>query len=662
MFRSLGFWVVVAGLAFYVMFGLIAIREPGLYMDAVDPDFLVVHMADPASPTSIVGTLPGNLLFGRLPILSGLYAGSYPTYATFPFYFFLGGTIISIRLAHLCLGLATVLSAMLLLRYTTQSLIAAGVALLALATDPAFLLPLRTQANITAFPVFFTLAALYVLYTRRTSLGCLIAGILLGLSAFGYFVFLFAIPGIALFVLLDAAAHDRRRLFACLVGGLAVGMLPYVLGYGLILGTLGFQNGIPWIHGIINSLHVNSPQPSYFDRALSVLWQMWLVCTGEWEWLTFWGLKRIDYGQVVKTIVLLALPLLAVRYAHRYSPSGRAFALVGLATASFVAFATPFGSRLGGHDLVAIVPMLYVTAAVAATILLTRFRYRWITQAILATAAMCVLLNASATTAALAKLLHDGGTGLYSDIISRYPQMALARHDKTAHVFWEWGGLWPFIYLTEGRVPAFDRSQLQQALRQYGKVKLVMLGSDAYKSIAFSGLGVKTATVEILRDKHSDFPYKVVTLTPRRAEPALAALPRGTRLPAGIRAKDLHTVKGVFPSSPATCCLLGASAEFELSIPLGANRIAFTVYIPQVPRAPLQQLTVRIDGKTVARARSLAPGKMATIWASVPVWIRRPHVARVELLPSFSFVPNDVGINQDTNRYSVVLIGVLASP
>lgn len=218
----------------------------------------------------------------------------------------------------------------------------------------------------------------------------------------------------------------------------------------------------------------------------------------------------------------------------------------------------------------------------------------------------------------------------------------------------------PFIYLTDGNVPAFDGSDVRQVVCQYGEAKIVALGNDALvSSIPFSRLGLKPGRIEMLRDEHNGFPYLVVTVTPLRARCPITALPAGTRLPPGVSTKDLAAVQGVFPSDSETCCLLGPSALFDVSMPAGAKHLALKVYVPEVPHALPQRLTIRIDGVTVETTGALAAGELTTVLATVPASSENAHLARVELLPSFSFVPKEVGMNQETNRYSVVLTQVV---
>jgi len=628
-------------------------------MDAVNPDYLVVHILNPTTPT-MAWILPGNLLFGRFPVLTGLYHASYPSYETLPFYLLLGGTIASIRLAHLCIGLMILVAAGALIRQTTRSPILTGAALVALAADPAFLFPFRTQAHITVFPVFFFFLTLYMISRYPTARGYFTAGALLGLSVCGYFIFVFALPGVLLFALRDRASIRHGRHLATLITGFALGMLPYALGYGLLFGALGLQPGIAWIQTALLTLHVDSGQSSYGGRIGSVLEGIWLVCTGEWNWLIFWSTRHVDYGQMAKTVMLVILPLAALRFSHRSGELGRGFALVGLSTLSFVIMATVFGNRLGGQDLVTIVPMLYVLAAVSVSVLLLHFQNRIVTRVSAAALTILFAFNVTATGTILAKLSGQGGSGLYSSIISQYPRTVLARQDKTPHIFWDWGAMMPFIYLTEGTVPVFDNSQLSAVLCQYGKAKLVFLGEDAvHPKVAFMKLGVKTDAVQMLRDAHSSFPYKVITVSPLHARCAPAPILPGFRLPKGVYAHDLTEVEGVYPDLPSRCCFLANHATFGIITPVSARSLTLNVYVPNVSIPDEQRLTIRIDGGAPIETGILKKGTFAAV--RIPLPPSHNPKKHVEILPAYSFVPKDLGMNADDRHLSVILTSVSAS-
>jgi hypothetical protein len=81
----------------------------------------------------------------------------------------------------------------------------------------------------------------------------------------------------------------------------------------------------------------------------------------------------------------------------------------------------------------------------------------------------------------ISRLEDRGAAGLYSSLLSDYPSRIRRDGDRTAHVFMDWGGLLQFIYLTEGKVPAYDDGQLRVVACRFGEVKAVYLGADALK-------------------------------------------------------------------------------------------------------------------------------------------------------------------------------------
>ncbi len=53
---------------------LSSVRSPGLYMDAVNPDYLVVALLHPRADFA-PWILPGNMLFGLFPVMVNIYYG-----------------------------------------------------------------------------------------------------------------------------------------------------------------------------------------------------------------------------------------------------------------------------------------------------------------------------------------------------------------------------------------------------------------------------------------------------------------------------------------------------------------------------------------------------------------------------------------------------------
>src|SRR5262249_41618462 len=114
--RRLFGWPFLVAAIFFVINASAAIDVPGVYMDAVNPDYMVVRLLNPAAKDLAVWILPGQLVFGKLPILAQLYQGALTYYFGLPFYFLFGTDVLGIRIAEIGFGLFVLLGVWLFLR------------------------------------------------------------------------------------------------------------------------------------------------------------------------------------------------------------------------------------------------------------------------------------------------------------------------------------------------------------------------------------------------------------------------------------------------------------------------------------------------------------------------------------------------------------------
>ena len=238
-------WLPFAAVA--SIFGLVATHQmqlPGIYADAINPDYLVARILNPDFERSMVWVITGNSLLGdRAPVLISLYHGSQQFWLGLPLYAIFGTTVEGVRLTHatFALGVLAALYA-LLLRCGLRPWLAAVVCAL-LAVDPSFSYSFRTQAYITVAPAAWLLLALVCL-ARATepdranaARWWFASGVLCGLAAVGYFVWAFVLPPIAV----AAWRAKRARAWAA---GLAAGAAFYPIGYLLIARKLGSIDAI----------------------------------------------------------------------------------------------------------------------------------------------------------------------------------------------------------------------------------------------------------------------------------------------------------------------------------------------------------------------------------------------------------------------------------
>lgn len=348
---------------------------PGIFADAVNPDYLVARILYPEPQRSITWVLLGNSLLGdRAPVLISLYHGSQQFWLGLPLYAVFGTTVEGVRLVHatFALGVLAALYA-LLLRGGIPSWFAAAVGV-ALALDPSFSYAFRTQAYITMAPAAWLLLGVACLMRARDAREAnatrwlFASGALCGLAAVGYFVWAFVLPAIAF-----AAWHGMRGLplrrppVVTWTLGLAAGGAAYPLGYLLIARKLGSVSGMAaFVRDTQASLGAfGSVQP--LDARLWHAWRM-LDATVSTAWhsgIMFGGDTLAIPGSGWKLAALVGLPYalwLLAEVRRRATPLLRL--LVALPV-SFVAMSLVFGDRLGGHHFVTLVPLCYAALGVS---------------------------------------------------------------------------------------------------------------------------------------------------------------------------------------------------------------------------------------------------------------------------------------------------------
>src|SRR5882757_11455165 len=103
--RPLFGWLFLFPAVLFVLNASVAIDVPGVYMDAVNPDYTVMRLLNPAAKDLVVWIPPGQLVFGKLPVLAQLYQGALTYYLGLPFYLLFGTDLIGIRVAEIGFGL-----------------------------------------------------------------------------------------------------------------------------------------------------------------------------------------------------------------------------------------------------------------------------------------------------------------------------------------------------------------------------------------------------------------------------------------------------------------------------------------------------------------------------------------------------------------------------
>jgi hypothetical protein len=464
-----------AALAVFAIAYALDWRLPGLYMDAVNPEYIIPGIFDPKAPGHHPWILPGNLIWSRFPLFTAqIYHGSTQLYFALPLMALFGVDVGTLRIAQGAAGFLILLLLALHMRRAgapAKSAVATA-ALLPLALDPSFVVALRTQAYSCLFPLLLLLTAMLLVRDWQAkpmrAMRLLASGVIYGISVFSYFIFAFFFPALVWLLLSERRQKARgdMRWLALWLLACAVGYFPVVGGLIRVAQAMGsYQTMLRWLHRHSDSLHPLGEGGGALDRVQMMLTVARGVLTGRWPWLTVLQHHAGDVTGSLKAALLVAVPIVALVATRSMPRDERRPIVVPLVfVASFLACASVFGNRLDGHHYTTILPFLYAAFGAACAALWPDARStaspRVTSRAL--PAAGIVLLAAVGTMNAfnLAHFHRDleksGGAGLYSDAIDRFSHhVAKDDPDATAY-FPDWGYVMPFVFVTRAAVPQRD--------------------------------------------------------------------------------------------------------------------------------------------------------------------------------------------------------------
>jgi hypothetical protein len=495
--RPIAFPLAVA--CVLIVYAFAASRQialPGVYMDAVNPDYLVAKVLNRSHAEPLIAwVLPGNYLANRFPILVSLYHGLQQFWIGLPLYALFGMSVVGIRLTHMAFAIGVLVGVLLLLWRAHAPIWVVAICGIALAVDPAFIFAFRTQSYITMSPVAWLLLSIAMLAgdpRTETPLRHFVAsGVSFGFAVLGYFVYAFYLPAMLPWIVSlqqprDAphAARRRRATLAWLLG-VGFGCAYYVLGYALAARKVGggWPGFVAYIGDSTTRLNAFSTQLPLVDRIGAAASFVEAVFTNGWHHQLMFGVPPPPSSDALKMTLLVALPVLLLAFAEaRRRSTGLLRLAVGL-PACFFAVSLAFGERLGGHHYMSFLPLAYVALALGLVALRgdMKFPSGIVDGASVACFAALAAINVAATHRELATLDRTGGVGLYSDAIDHLAVELAALSPKPLVYFPDWGLSMPVILITGGTVPAsaiLDPVDARRRLCHGQDVAIAIVGGD----------------------------------------------------------------------------------------------------------------------------------------------------------------------------------------
>jgi len=461
----------IAGFALVALaWACCAAREiglPGVYMDAVNPDYLVVRVLTWHREPMAAWVLPGNHLLGaRFPILVSLYHGTQHFWLGLPLFWLLGTTVESLRIVHALFGLGVLAALYALLASAGARPWLATLATGALAVDPVFLFAFRTQSYITMSPVAWLLLSLLFLLraarARPARRAMLASGFFAGLAVQGYFVYGLYVPAFAIGTWLWSRAGSgtaqATRDVAHWSLGLLLGVTGYILGYALIAREEGGLGALfAYLADQQRALGIFASPMAPAERVRSVGEMVVGVFGNGWHHSLVFGEPGYRLpGTTARLLLLLAAPLALLAVAQCRGKATPLQRLVLALAPTFCLFALFFGGRLGAHHFVSLLPLGYAGLALGVASVTTPAdaAQRPARAAALAAFALLIALNVEGHRQEMAKLVATRGTGLYSDAVNRLATDLLAQTPRPFVFFPDWGLALPFAFLTRAAVPS----------------------------------------------------------------------------------------------------------------------------------------------------------------------------------------------------------------
>lgn len=493
-FALMGVFLVYAGSATHL------IELPGVYMDAVNPDYLVAKVLNRAHANPLVGwVLPGNYLANRFPVLVSLYHGLQQFWLALPLYALFGMSVAGIRLTHMVFAMGVLIAMLVLFRRVRIPLAIASFAGVALACDPTFVFAFRTQSYITLAPAAWMLMSIAALATPVDGDGSpslrrhyFISGLCFGFAVLGYFVYAFYLPamlGFAITMRRDASQRGAAANTLRWCAGLTLGCAYYVLGYALVARKIG--GGIA---GLVAFIDESSVRLAAFETSLSLSERLAAatafvesVFTNGWHRALMFNAYGAQPFDAPRMLLLIVAPLLLFAYAEMRGRSTPVLRVAIALPCSFFAVSLIFGKRLGGHHFMSLLPLAYVALAAGLAALQPALQSTGSPRRAghfgIALALLCALaaINLASTQRDFATLAKTGGVGLYSDAVNHLANGVAALSPATLVYFPDWGLALPVTLISGGRIATsatLDVAEAHRTLCSGRDIAIAIVGAD----------------------------------------------------------------------------------------------------------------------------------------------------------------------------------------
>lgn len=467
---------------------------PGVYMDSVNPDYLVVRVLNWTAEPFPIWILEGNYIANRFPVLLQIYHGTQQFWLGLPLYAVFGTDVVGIRLTHAMFAVGILAALFLLLLKSSIRPWACAMVCGAMACDASFSYAFRTQSYITMAPVAWLLLSILWIQQAFTpdvinrSRQLLFSGLLFGIATVGYFVYAFFLPALVLAVALMSRhaqtsiskgsvqstrteAMDKRAATESVVSwscGVAAGASAYIFGYLLIVRqTGGFRQSIAFLQNLQSELAVFNSSYSLVERIHFSWLMLQSVFANWWHHQLMFGTYENLVGTTAKMVALLLVPVLLWATAELTKRASNTLRILICCEVCFLLVSLIFGKRLGGHHFMPLLPIAYATLAIGLWDSADVGKRRRLPRAAILSAPFVILagLNVAGQVDDARWLRETRGVGLFSDAVNELAHDLTSAKTKPFVFFPDWGLFMPVVLISRGTV-AMSAEQNDVTARQ----------------------------------------------------------------------------------------------------------------------------------------------------------------------------------------------------
>lgn len=430
----------------FILFSIPYFDLPGLYMDAINPDYVAIHIMNPGKISAwvyndnIIATLLGK--DWGFPLLNSLYGTNFPAYIFILFVKLFGSSVFTLRLMHMIFGIFEIVAAYYLVNKITDNKKVSTLTALMIALEPSFVFSQRTQYYLQLFPLIFYFIGLAIFSGKIdiskkkknndfSLMKIVLASIPFGLAACSYFIFAGYYFGflVSYLIYVGFKKVNIKKVFFSVIG-FAIGYIPYLYAHISLL----LNNGLSGYIGMIKDLDrygISNGQTSFFNRITDVFNKILVLPSGGHPVYTMTGKNTVFSNfKYIFYLMLMICTTFGIIYIIKYYKNksrkdNKLIFVITVITACIIihfGIGIVVGTALKYQHYIMLLPLFYVYM-----ILIVYYIFKFdsnkkvknnIKNIIYVCFSLVLITDITNIISGYNKLSETGGTGYYSSTIN----------------------------------------------------------------------------------------------------------------------------------------------------------------------------------------------------------------------------------------------------